>query len=173
MSKKKPIPTVSMPGLGSEFDDLFKDPVSDQSTNTDQINDEPGDSTQSTPPSAASSTPQPKRKASKPVAKKPRKKKAEAAAVSEQSSVATPPPPSTFSRDELDWFFSNPAGIADPKQLYVSESTKETLHHVAKATGVPVGHLTDNLVRWFLLSNKAELIKIISRNRDPFGRLDA
>ena len=167
---------VSMPGLGSEFDDVFKD----------DFKVEPKNPSEPTPPSAtaaapaaASAAPSPSAPAAPPKTKaktkEPRKKKAVAKASPEpapETNQTIPPPSTSFDKEALGWFFSNSPDISQPKQLYVDESTKETLHGVARAAGIPVGHLTENIVRWFLLSNKSEITKIIARNRDPFNHLD-
>lgn len=168
MSKKSPVIPVSMPGLGSQFDDLFND----------DIKKEPAKPTQPATPPAATAAASPAPAAppkAKAKTKEPKKKKAVTKASPEPAAEAdqTSPPPSTsFDKEALGWFFSNSPDISQPKQLYVDESTKETLHGVARAAGIPVGHLTENIVRWFLLSNKSEITKIIARNRDPFNHLD-
>ncbi len=163
---------VSMPALGSEFDDVFKDDFKVEPTKPS----EPAPPPFTTAASAAASTPAPaappKTKAK---TKEPRKKKAVAKASPEpapDTDQTIPPPSTSFDKEALGWFFSNSPEITQPKQLYVDESTKETLHGVARAAGIPVGHLTENIVRWFLLSNKSEITKIIARNRDPFNHLD-
>ncbi len=163
---------VSMPALGSEFDDVFKDDFKVEPKKPS----EPAPPPVTTAASAAASPPAPaappKTKAK---TKEPRKKKAVAKASPEpapETDQTIPPPSTSFDKEALGWFFSNSPEITQPKQLYVDESTKETLHGVARAAGIPVGHLTENIVRWFLLSNKSEITKIIARNRDPFNHLD-
>ncbi|CAH1002615.1 hypothetical protein LEM8419_03487 [Neolewinella maritima] len=163
---------VSMPGLGSEFDDVFKD----------DFKVEPNKPSEPAPPPATAATPA-AASAPAPAApsktrgktKEPRKKKVVAKASPETApeiEQAIPPPSTSFDKEALGWFFSNSPDISRPKQLYVDRSTKETLHAVARAAKIPVGHLTENIVRWFLLSNKSEITKIIARNRDPFNHLD-
>ena len=173
MAKKRPMPPVDMSTFGSEFDDVFNQ--------LDPSRKEPSESSATVPNTTPKPPPPPATPAdevevqSKRSKKKvPRKKKGAKppASTSGDVSQSLPAPSIAFTREELNWFFSNPAIASQPKQLYVAENTKETLHHVARAAGMPIGHLTDNIVRWFLWANKAEIMKIIARNRNPLDRLD-
>ena len=198
MAKKKPHPPIDL-SFGSDLDDVYNQlnpaenspppppPVSPSTTpqhdrNATDVNEEenveppppPPPSTESTPPPAAHRSAKRKTKESKKNtrSRRSRESRSTAAAATDAPVEPMPAPPSTFSSEQVAWFFSNSAPAPEPKQIYVTKSVKETLHHVARATGLPAGHLADNIIRWFLLSNKQDITKLMSRKRNPLDQLD-
>lgn len=180
MPEKNLFPTVSINDVGSEFDDLFKDPEIEEVKRPDTDSETTAATPTSTRQSSAAAedgTPLPSKEKPKKV-RVPRKKKGATSKSGSNVSTAAsgselPMPPCELTKQQIDWFFSNPAVFTDPKVLRVDDSTKEALYLVAWSAGVPMTSLADNIIRWFLLANKAELTKIIARNRDPFSRLDS
>ena len=169
MAKKKAVAPINLDFGGSDLDDVFnqldagKGRVEvDKKTSTDTTT--PADEK---PKSASSSKEAPAKKTS------PRKKKpAVSTPSSEPSDSVIQAPEGSISREGLAWFFANEADTTRVKQLYVAESTKEVLHQVARTAGIPVGHLADNIMRWFLAAHKNDIKKVISRNRNTLDGLD-
>ena len=125
-----------------------------------------------TPPPTPPPVTPPQQERERPRATKslPGKKKANRSPAGDPE-VAGKLPPSSFTREELDWFFAQSVDTSELKRLYVPESTKEVLQLVARSAKIPLSHLTDNILRWFMVANREEIRKIIARHRNSLDRL--
>lgn len=175
--KKSDFTPIELGTLGSEFDNIFNDdklPKEAAKPVSPPAEAKPASPSEEAEPASQPIAAAPKPARAKAKTRQPRKKKAATKASSESTPEAdqnTPPPSTNFDKETLGWFFTNTPDLGAVKQVYVDENTKETLHGVARATGIPIGHLTENIIRWFLLSNKPEISKLIARNRDPFNHI--
>ena len=164
MAKKKAVAPINLDFGGSDLDDVFNQ--------LDAGKGRGGDDDKAPKDTTTPSDEKPRKSTS---AKKtsPRKKKPAASIPSSETSDSViQAPEGSISREGLIWFFANEADTSKVKQLYVGESTKEVLHQVARTAGIPVGHLADNIMRWFLAAHKNDIKKVISRNRDTLDGLD-
>ena len=164
MAKKKAVAPINLDFGGSDLDDVFNQLDTGKGRGADDT-DAPKDTT-------ASGNQKPKKSTSAKETSPRKKKPTESISSAEQIDSVIQAPEGSISQEGLIWFFANEADTSKVKQLYVGESTKEVLHQVARTAGIPVGHLADNIMRWFLAAHKNDIKKVISRNRSTLDGLD-
>lgn len=171
MAKKKLGTTISLDSFDADLDSVLNSLEGEESTPpvTEESvaeNPAPTANPSATPPKRERKQPKSSAKAS------PRKKKTNPSPTGDREASGVLPD-SNFTPEEFGWFFSNSVDTSELKRLYIPESTKEVLQLVARSSKIPLSHLTDNILRWFLAANKQEIKKIISRHSSSLDRLDS
>lgn len=167
MAKKKLGTTISLSSFDADLDSVLHSLEGQEPTppaTEDSVAEQPA-----TAVADPSLTPPKERpKSSKAL---PRKKKASHSPTADRE-ASRGLPASSFTPEEFGWFFSNSVDTSELKRLYVPESTKEVLQLVARSAKIPLSHLTDNILRWFMAANREEIKKIIARHSSSLDRLD-
>ena len=184
MAKKKKSQAIDFSAFSSGIDDVLANldtgntAAPPASPAVSQGNAEAKDAA-APPAAAAKSTPE----ATKPTAapavadqkprrgKKPGKEKR--AATSRTSKSSTLPLPSTdLPEADLEWFLTNAKKVKEPTRLYVNPNTKAALDYVAREAGLTSTSLADNVIVWFLSSNRDAIKKFIAKTRKRGNPLD-